>query len=145
MNTWLQNAGAPVTSGRTVIGAALAKRLARAGSVVAVSFVAEPGKPGDTSESVNKFGVRVPAIQADSAIPEALVAAVEKTSEAFCGIDILFSNAGMTSMEPVAGFSLEDFDRSVTTYVRVAYGETQAAIMYVEESRIISSGVLERH
>ena len=79
MNLPLQHKRALVTGGSRGIGAAIVKRLAREGAHVALTYVSKPDEANKTAEAAKTLGVRALAIQADSADPQAVVAAVERT------------------------------------------------------------------
>jgi 3-oxoacyl-[acyl-carrier protein] reductase len=141
MNHQLKNKRALVTGGSRGIGAAIVKRLAREGAHVALTYVSRPDQANETAEAAEALGVRALAIQADSATPEAVVAAVEQTVREFGGIDILVNNAGIALIAPVDEFSLKDFDRTFAINVRAAFVATQAAIKHMKEGgRVINVG-----
>jgi 3-oxoacyl-[acyl-carrier protein] reductase len=141
MNHQLKNKRALVTGGSRGIGAAIVKRLAREGAHVALTYVSKPDQADKTAEAAKAFGVQALAIRADSADPEAVVAAVERTVREFGGIDILVNNAGIVAMAPIDNFSLKDFDRTFAINVRAAFVATQAAIKHMTEGgRIINLG-----
>lgn len=141
MNLTLQNRRALVTGGSRGIGAAIVKRLAREGARVALTYVSKPDQANETVKAAQALGVRAIAIQADSADPEAVVAAVERTVAEFGGIDILVNNAGVLSIAPIDNFSLKDFDRTLAVNVRAVFVATQAAVRHMKEGgRIINIG-----
>jgi 3-oxoacyl-[acyl-carrier protein] reductase len=141
MNTRLQNKRALVTGGSRGIGAAIVRRLAHEGADVALTYINKPEEAESTAASARETGVRVFTIQADSAMPEAVAAAVDKTVDVFGGIDILVNNAGIASMAPIESFSLEEFDRTVAINVRAVFIATQAAVKHMQEGgRIINIG-----
>jgi 3-oxoacyl-[acyl-carrier protein] reductase len=130
-----------VTGGSRGIGAAIVKRLAREGADVALTDVSKPDGAGKTADAAKAFGVRALAIQADSADPEAVVAAIERTAKEFGGLDILVNNAGIASMAPIDSFSLKDFDRTFAVNVRAVFVATQAAVKHMKEGgRVINIG-----
>src|SRR4051812_884405 len=118
MNRTLQNKRALVTGGSRGIGAAIVKRLAREGAHVALTYVSKPDEANQTAAAAQALGVNARAIQADSAVPEAVVAAVERTVQEFGGIDSLINNAGIGSFAPIDDFSLKEFDRTFAVNVR---------------------------
>jgi len=75
MNHQLKNKRALVTGGSRGIGAAIVNRLAREGAHVALTYVSKADEANRTAEEAKALGVRALAIQADSADPEAVVAA----------------------------------------------------------------------
>src|SRR5262245_7237916 len=141
MDRLLQDKRALVTGGSRGIGAAIVKRLAREGAHVALTYVSKPDEAKRTAATAEQLGVRAAAIQADSAEPGAVVAAVEKTVRELGGLDILVNNAGVAEMAPVERFRLEDFDRIFAINVRAVFVATQAAIQHMKEGgRIINIG-----
>lgn len=141
MSTALQNKRALVTGGSRGIGAAIVKRLAREGAHVALTYVSKPEEANKTAAAAKALGVKALAIQADSASPEAVVAAVEQTVREFGGIDILVNNAGIGSFATIDEFSLKDFDRTFAINVRAVFVATQAAVKHMKEGgRIVNIG-----
>jgi 3-oxoacyl-[acyl-carrier protein] reductase len=67
MNYNLENKRALVTGGSRGIGAAIVKRLARAGAHVALTYVSKPDQADATVQVAQALGVKALAIQADSA------------------------------------------------------------------------------
>ncbi len=141
MNVTLQSKRALVTGGSRGIGAAIVKRLAREGAHVVLTYASRPEQANETAKAAQAFGVRALAIQADSADPEAVVAAVERTVVEFGGIDILVNSAGVLAIAPIDDFSLEDLDRTLAVNVRAVFVATQAAVKHMKEGgRIINIG-----
>jgi len=141
MNHTLQHKRALITGGSRGIGAAIVQRFAREGANVALTYVSNPDRANQTAEAAKALGVRALAIQADSANPDDVVAAVEQTVREFGGIDILVNSAGIASMAPIDAFSLQDFDRTVAINVRAVFVATQAAVKHMKEGgRIINIG-----
>lgn len=130
-----------VTGGSRGLGAAIAQRLAAEGASVALTYTASPGKAAEVVTSIQQTGGRALAIQADSADPVAVQAAVEKTVATFGRLDILVNNAGIATMAPIDQFSLEDFDRSIAVNVRGVFVASKAAAAQMTQGgRIINIG-----
>jgi NAD(P)-dependent dehydrogenase (short-subunit alcohol dehydrogenase family) len=92
-------------------------------------------------KAAQALGVKSLSIQADSAEPSAVVAAVEQTVAQLRGIDILMNNAGVAVMAPLDDFKLADFDRTFAINVRAVFVATQAAAKHMKEGgRIINIG-----
>ena len=141
MRRSLENKRALVTGGSRGIGAAIVRRFARDGAHVALTYVSKPDEANRVAAAANELGVRAVALQADSADPQAVVAAVERTASEFGGIDILVNNAGIASMAPIDRFRLEDFDRTFAINVRAVFVATQAAIKHMGDGgRIVNIG-----
>src|SRR5258708_3074991 len=118
MNQNLKGRRALVTGGSRGIGAAIVQRLASEGADVPLTYSSSPDRANEVVKDATAHGVRSLAIQADSANPEAVVAAVERTVAELGSIDILVNNAGIAVMAPLAEFKLADFDRILAINVR---------------------------
>ena len=84
----LQGKVALVTGGSRGIGAAIARRLAREGAAVAVTYVSSPDKAAQVVREIEAAGGRGLAILGDSADPQAVASAVERTVQVFGRLDI---------------------------------------------------------
>ncbi len=141
MNNRLENKRALVTGGSRGIGAAIAKRLAREGVHVALTYAGNSSQAEGTARAVRELGVQSLAIQADSADAAALVAAVDRTAAELGGLDILVNNAGIAIIEPIDNYRLEDLDRTLAVNVRAVFVATQAAVRHMQAGgRIINIG-----
>jgi len=137
----LENKRALVTGGSRGIGAAIVKRLARDGAHVALTYVSQPDHANATAQAAQALGMQALTIHADNADATAVVAAVERTVQAFGGLDILVHNAGIAVMAPIADYRLEDFDRMVAVNLRAVFVATQAAITHMGSGgRVIMIG-----
>ncbi|GAB2859682.1 SDR family NAD(P)-dependent oxidoreductase [Lentzea nigeriaca] len=124
----LDGKAALITGGTRGIGAAVAAKLAALGARVAVTY--QNTKPD------NGFG-----IQADSADPEAVVAAVDEAAAEFGRLDILVNNAGVFQVGPLEELGLEEFDHTMAVNVRAPFLASRAAARHMREGgRIISIG-----
>ena len=141
MNDLLSNKVALVTGGSRGIGAAIAKRLAREGADVAITYVASPEKAEAVAEELRAFGRKALAIRADSADFEAVQAAVHTTVDQLGPIGILVNNAGISDFNTVDSQTQDGFDRIVAINVRAAFAAIQAAIPQMAAGgRIINIG-----
>jgi 3-oxoacyl-[acyl-carrier protein] reductase len=141
MTLALQHQRALITGGSRGIGAAIVKRLAREGADVALTYVSKPDRANETVKAAQGFGVKALAIHADSADPQAVVGAVERTVAELGGIDILVNNVGVAVMAPIDDYRLEDFDRTVSVNLRALFVATQAAVKHMKAGgRIINIG-----
>ncbi|HBG31081.1 MAG TPA: oxidoreductase, partial [Gammaproteobacteria bacterium] len=78
-----------VTGGSRSIGAAIARRLARDGAAVAITYSASPDKAQAVIDEIKATGGRAVAILADAGNPEAVRASVQQAAAEFGGLDIL--------------------------------------------------------
>ena len=124
----LEGKAALVTGGSRGIGAAVAEKLAALGAQVAVTY--QNTKP-DTMF----------ALQADSADPDAVVAAVDEAAAEFGRLDILVNNAGVFQVGPLEELGKEEFDHTMAVNVRAPFLAARAAARHMREGgRIISIG-----
>jgi 3-oxoacyl-[acyl-carrier protein] reductase len=130
-----------IQGGSRGIGAAIAKRLAANGAIVALTYISSPERAAQVVADIEAGGGRALAIRADSADADAIKGAVAQAAEAFGRIDILVNNAGVLALGAIDDFSLEDFDRTLAINVRSVFVATQAAVKHMSEGgRIINIG-----
>jgi 3-oxoacyl-[acyl-carrier protein] reductase len=137
----LQGKRALVTGASRGIGAAIARRLAAEGADVAITYQHSAGQAKAVVAEIEKLGRRALAIQADSADPGAVKAAVDRAAETFGGLDILVNNAGIFRGGPLEAMTLDDIDATLAVNVRAAVVASQAAAKHMGEGgRIVSIG-----
>jgi 3-oxoacyl-[acyl-carrier protein] reductase len=140
-NFGLDGKVAIVFGGSRGIGAAAARRLAREGADVAVTFVSAPGRAAETVTAIEAHGRRGLAIKADSADAAAIQAAVSQTMDHFGRLDIAVVNAGILRLGDIATVSVEDLDRMLNINVRGVFLAIQAAAAHLPAGgRIITIG-----
>lgn len=116
----LQGKVAFVTGGAGGIGSAVVRSLAEAGACV-VAFDLDATGASGVAESLGENGLAVAGdVTSEGSVAEAFARAVD----AFGGIDILVSNAGIAASAPIEETTLEDWQRTqailVTGYFLVA-------------------------
>lgn len=130
-----------VTGGSRGIGAAVALRLARDGADVALTYRSEGDKAAAVVAAIEQSGRRGLAMQADSADPGAVRAAVDATAARLGRLDVLVNNAGVFPYGPFEEVDLEELDRTIAIHVRAAFVAAQAASPHLGPGgRIISIG-----
>jgi 3-oxoacyl-[acyl-carrier protein] reductase len=130
-----------VTGGSRGIGAAIAKRLARDGAAVVITYATAQQKADEVVRAIEAAGGRALAIRADSADAGEVIHAVGETMRTFGRIDVLVNNAGIAVVAPLDLFSLADFDRMVAVNVRGVFAAVQEASRHMGEGgRIITIG-----
>ncbi|MCY1274357.1 Cyclic-di-GMP-binding biofilm dispersal mediator protein [compost metagenome] len=130
-----------IQGGSRGIGAAIAKRLARDGAAVALTYSASASSALDVVQAIESAGGRAIAIQADSRDEKAIRAAIRHTVETYGRLDILVNNAGVLAVAPIEEFSIDDLDRTLDVNVRsVVIASQEAARVMGEGGRIITIG-----
>jgi 3-oxoacyl-[acyl-carrier protein] reductase len=130
-----------VTGGSRGIGAAIAKRLAREGADVAITYVHSAERAGEVVAEVTSAGVRAIAYAADSADPAAVVSAVERTVEDLGRLDILVNNAGVYPYGPLEKVTLEELEHTLAVHAKAAFVAAQAAVRHMTDGgRVINIG-----
>jgi 3-oxoacyl-[acyl-carrier protein] reductase len=122
-----------VTGGSRGIGAGIARRLAHDGASVAITYLSAADRADQVVKEISASGGRALALQADSADPEAVVAAVERTAAEFGGLDVYVSNAGFLTPVPLQATSVAEIDHVLAAMVRAAFVGTQAATRHMHE------------
>ncbi len=141
MSNSLTGKVALVTGGSRGLGAAIAKRLARDGAAVALTYTSSPQKADEVVRAIESAGGRALTIRADSADVKAVQNAVAETVKAFGRLDILVNNAGVVSIAPIEEFKMEDFDRLIAVNVKGIFVAIQEALRHMGEGgRIINIG-----
>src|SRR5712692_4436625 len=130
-----------VTGGSRGIGAAIAKRLAADGAIVAITYAKDAGAASAVVKAIELEGGKAIAIRADAANVEAVKAAVEKTVATFGRLDVLVNNAGTAIPKPFEETTLEEMDRVIDINLRGTLAATQAALKHMKSGgRIIMIG-----
>lgn len=129
--TTLQGKIAIVTGASRSIGAAIAKRLARDGATVAITYNASPDKAEQVVAEIETDGGKAIALQADAGDPAAVRAAVAAVAERFGRIDILVNNAGISVLGAPTDIAFEDFERILAVNVTGVFVATQEALCHM--------------
>ncbi|MBU9348332.1 SDR family NAD(P)-dependent oxidoreductase [Burkholderia multivorans] len=137
----LQGKRALVTGGSRGIGAAIAKRLAADGADVAITYEKSAERAQAVVAEIETLGRRAVAIQADSADPAAVRAAVDRAADTLGGLDILVNNAGIFRAGSLDALTLDDIDATLNVNVRAVIVASQAAARHLREGGcIVSTG-----
>ncbi len=137
----LRGKAAFVTGGSRGIGAAIAKRLARDGASVALTYVNGEAQARAIVDEIAAAGGRAVAIKADGRDARAIESAVDRAVDAFGRLDILVNSAGIWRAAPIDALSLADFDESMEVNLRAPFVASKAAARHMADGgRIISIG-----
>ncbi|WP_237209494.1 SDR family oxidoreductase [Rothia nasimurium] len=130
----LKGRRALITGGDSGLGAAVAIAYAREGADVAIAYLPEEEPDARTIiEEIEKAGVRSLALPGDLRELEQCQLIVEKTVEAFGGLDILVNNASRQVWhEKLEDLSDEDFDSTMKANVYSSYRVTKAALPHLQ-------------
>ncbi|MGP4047738.1 SDR family oxidoreductase [Streptomyces sp. 2A115] len=129
-----------VTGASRGIGAAIARRLAREGAAVVITYNSSPDHADKVVEGITAEGGRAVAIAADAADAEAVRTAVNGTVEAFGRLDILVTPAA-GPFGPFEQLTVDDFDQSVSGEHALGVRATQEALRHMGDGgRIVSIG-----
>lgn len=130
-----------VFGGSRGIGAGIVERLAKDGFDVALTYVSRPDAAQAALGVVEAAGGRGLAIQADSADPVAIRAAVAAAAERLGRLDAVVVNAGVLRHGTIDVVSLEDLDLSLSVNVRGVFLAIQAAVAQMRDGgRVITIG-----
>jgi len=137
----LENKVAIVTGGGRGMGAAITKRLAAEGASVVLTYSKSRGQAENIAAGINASGGRALAVEADSADPQAVVNAVDKTVAEFGKVDILVNNAGIYIGKAFEEHTLADYEQIMGINVRAVYAASLAAVKHIPAGgRIITIG-----
>lgn len=136
-----QSSVALVFGGSRGIGAAIARRLAKDGLAVALTYASRSEKAADVVAAIEAGGGKAMAIEADSADPDALRRAVAQAGDRFGPLDVAVVNAGVLRLGTIDAFGLEDLDLLLDVNVRGVFLAMQAAAARMHDGgRIITIG-----
>ncbi|MEJ2859785.1 SDR family oxidoreductase [Actinomycetospora flava] len=142
--TPLDGLGALVTGGSRGIGAAVARRLARDGATVALTYRDRRDAADDVVASVLDEGGTARAFPLDVADPE-WFAPVFANAEAFFaregarGLGVLVAGAGVAEHRPLADVTVETWDRVMAVNARgVLLSVQHAAARMLDGGRIVA-------
>jgi 3-oxoacyl-[acyl-carrier protein] reductase len=131
----LRDRSAIVTGSARGIGKAIAERFAREGANVAVNYLNNKAKADDVVAGIERAGGRAVAIQADVAKRKDANRLVARTIEAFGGLDIMVSNAGVINDKSFIESTDEDWDSAINTNLRGFFNMAQASLPHMIEKK----------
>ena len=129
-----------ITGGSRGIGLAIALKAAADGANVAIAAkTVEPhpkleGTIHTAAAEIEKAGGRALALQVDVREKDQVKAALEKTAEAFGGIDIVVNNASAIQLKPVAETNMNRFDLMHGINARGTFMVSKYALPYLLKS-----------
>jgi 3-oxoacyl-[acyl-carrier protein] reductase len=139
----LQNKVALITGGSRGIGAAIARRFAKEGAHVVITFTASKDKAHSLIKELKHEGVQTLALQADQGNPAQVKGVVENVGKHFGRIDILVNNAGIYVEGNIddPNLDIEAITRQLAVNVGGVFTATHTAVSFMKEAgRIITIG-----
>lgn len=128
-----------ITGSSRGIGAATARRLARDGFAVVVNYHGSASAAGQVVQQIESAGGQAIALRADVANASDVVKLFDATEQAFGGVDVVVSNAGVMRLAPVREMSDADFDNQMAVNVRGSFFVLREAARRVRDyGRIIA-------
>lgn len=130
----LQDKIALITGGSRGIGAAIAKRFAKEGCHVAISYAESKEKALLLIKELEKEGIKTLALQADQANPLQAANLAKKVGEHFGRIDILVNNAGVYVGGAIddANLDIDGITRQLAVNVGGVFATTRAAVPFMK-------------
>ncbi|MGJ3509177.1 SDR family NAD(P)-dependent oxidoreductase [Enemella sp. A6] len=130
-----------VTGGSRGIGAAIAAKLADHGADVAFTYLRATDDAERVTDRITRARRKAVAIQSDSADPQQVIDAVDKTVETLGSIDILVNNAGVFHTGPLQSVTQQELQAELAIHVAAAFIASQHASRVMPAGgRIISIG-----
>lgn len=129
-----------ITGGSRGIGKAIALKLASAGANIAIAAkTTEPhpkleGTIHSAAEEIEALGVKALPLQCDIRFEDQVQNAVDKTAQAFGGIDILVNNASAISITTTENTEPKRFDLMHDIQIRGTFFMCRACIPYLKKS-----------
>ncbi len=129
----LQGKSAIVTGAANGIGKEIALTYAREGAKVAIADL-NLAAANATAEAIRTTGGEAIGIAMDVANEDAVNAGVAAVIEAFGGIDILVSNAGIQIVHPLQDFSFAEWKKMLAIHLDGAFLTTRACLPHMYAS-----------
>jgi len=139
----LENKVALITGGSRGIGAAIARRLAKEGCHVAISYTESEENALSLQKELEKEGVKTLVVQADQSNPLHASNLAKKVGEHFGRIDILVNNAGIFVGGRIddVNLDIDGISRQFAVNVGGVFTTTRSALPFMTEGgRIVIIG-----
>jgi 3-oxoacyl-[acyl-carrier protein] reductase len=135
MTNGLEGKVALVTGASRGIGRAIALAFAEVGADVAVNYISHEHEALDVTKTIEGFGRRSIAVQADVS-QAAEVMRIVKTIEQNLGeIDILVNNAGIARSRTIDTITEQDWEEALTTNLTASFLVAQAVLPSMRRKR----------
>lgn len=142
----LEGHRALVTGGSRGIGAAIVRRLAAEGATVAINYRSDTASADALVDELTAAGHTARAFQADVSDRQGVEALVGDVVDAFGGLDIAASNAGVEHFGALEDITAEDFDRvfHVNVAGQLFVAQAAARVMTAGGRILLTSSVSAR-
>ncbi|VVE29017.1 oxidoreductase [Pandoraea capi] len=130
-----------ITGGGRGIGAAIARRFAREGAAVCITYVTSAQEAASLVADIEREGGRAMALQAEGADMQAIQTAIRAAAEHFGKIDVLVNNAGMLHVDTIDKFPVETMQRMLAVNVAGVFVAIQESMRFMPDGgRVINIG-----
>src|ERR1700746_21075 len=123
----LENKSALITGAGSGIGRAIATAFAREGARVAIADI-DLAAATHVAEEIESGGGKSIPIELDVIDEKQVDGGIRLASDAFEGLDILVSNAGIQIINPIVDFSFSDWQRLLAVHLNGAFLTPRAAM-----------------
>ena len=124
-----------ITGGSRGIGRAIALRLGRDGTKVAINYKTNEGAAQSVVDAVTEIGGEAMPVAADVSQGAAVDAMVKQVVDSWGGIDILVNNAGVIHDSLLMRMTEEVWDEVVNTNLKGAFNCTKAVLRFMVRKR----------
>jgi 3-hydroxybutyrate dehydrogenase len=119
-----------ITGSASGIGKEIALLFAQEGAKIVIADLNKQAADATAAE-LNESGAQAIGVGVDVTSEEQVDAAVEDAAQAFGGIDILISNAGIQIVHPVEEFSFADWKKMLAIHLDGAFLTTKACLKHM--------------
>ena len=127
----LQDKACIVTGAASGIGNAIAHRYAQAGGKVAIADLNQEAAQKAADDITAKYGTAVLALPMDVTSEEQVNAGVAQVVEAWGGVDVLVSNAGIQIVNPFENFAYADWKKMLAIHLDGAFLTSKACLPHM--------------
>lgn len=131
----LKDKVALVTGGSRGIGAAIAKRFAEEGAIVAFTYLSSEARAKSIEDELKALGTDAMAIRSDASSFEQAEALIGSVIDAYGKIDILVNNAGITRDTLMLRMTEEQWDQVIYTNLKSVFNLTKHALRPMMKNR----------